>query len=176
MVSVRSPTANFYSRPRVGGDRLSPLAEASTRAFLLTPPRGGRLNHHHQLYLYHGISTHAPAWGATESAELARMPKAYFYSRPRVGGDCLLRILPQHKSFISTHAPAWGATYISTEYEAEGQFLLTPPRGGRQVMVRDMHIQDFISTHAPAWGATSRRPSPRPCKPYFYSRPRVGGD
>ena len=33
------------------------------------------------------ISTHAPAWGATNSSILLVPATAYFYSRPRVGGD-----------------------------------------------------------------------------------------
>ena len=78
--------------------------------FLLTPPRGGRQPTDRQKSVEQGIisthapawgatsvftdpgdvviiSTHAPAWGATNSSILLVPATAYFYSRPRVGGD-----------------------------------------------------------------------------------------
>ena len=46
-------------RPRAGA------AGRSTYRFLLTPPRGGRLRGGEGAVQNGGISTHAPAWGAT---------------------------------------------------------------------------------------------------------------
>ena len=59
--------ANFYSRPRVGGDIVSMGAPSEER-----------------------ISTHAPAWGATRSSTPSWWSYGNFYSRPRMGGDTIL--------------------------------------------------------------------------------------
>ena len=58
-----------------------------TNKFLLTPPRGGRPFADDGETMVDVISTHAPAWGATNSSILLVPATAYFYSRPRVGGD-----------------------------------------------------------------------------------------
>ena len=52
--------ANFYSRPRVGGDPEFDSIVVELREFLLTPPYGGR--HHFVIKgcVGVGISTHAP--------------------------------------------------------------------------------------------------------------------
>ena len=114
-------------------------------ATILLVPHGGTRN----------LSTHAPAWGATNcksvlyqvdrlflltpprggrrgETECLSLKKFYFYSRPRVGGDQCRRIHAVQFSRISTHAPAWGATNTTTqESYIRNLFLLTPPRGGR---------------------------------------------
>ena len=106
-----SAMINFYSRPRVGGDRV-----------------------HQGVPDHFRISTHAPAWGATHADGGGAFRYLYFYSRPRVGGDPVRRSTTTPASYfysrprvggdvsapssasipkISTHAPAWGATRTS---------------------------------------------------------------
>ena len=61
------------------------------------------------------VSTHAPAWGATDVCALSH-----------VSDD------------VSTHAPAWGATSQPTFYLRFFQFQPTLPHGERQHAVRIM--------------------------------------
>ena len=143
--------------------------------FLLTPPRGGRPAPDPVGDPGGGISTHAPAWGATggRGSVHAGLPDFYsrprvggderlkdlqrkidnFYSRPRVGGDApggFQRALPQN--FYSR--PRVGGDLVAVLVQGVcGVFLLTPPRGGRRDRERSKHFAD-----------------------HFYSRPRVGGD
>ena len=57
------------------------------RLFLLTPLREGRrLNREHEI-TQKGISTHAPAGGATATMQQKNMGTLYFYSRPCGRGD-----------------------------------------------------------------------------------------
>ena len=76
------------------------------------------------------VSTHAPAWGATENLEES-VQTAGFNPRSRMGSDTFTQIRPQDRD-VSTHAPAWGATLAAAN---SARFSL-------------------VSTHAPAWGAT----------------------
>ena len=101
-----------------------------------------------------GISTHAPAGGAT---------------RPKP--------LPSFLSYISTHAPAGGATRAGQAGEKLWcEFLLTPLREGRQQQQR-LHLSCArISTHAPAGGATQSALPAAPILADFYSRPCGRGD
>ena len=100
-----------------------------------------------------GVSTHAPAWGAT-----------------------LVTANKRFKILVSTHAPAWGATRIVRKGGLDEVFQPTRPHGARQKlqvkpfkilsfnprarMGRDVQYDDRhlclvrVSTHAPAWGAT----------------------
>ena len=123
-----------------------------------------------------GISTHAPAWGATLPAGKKGNSQQFLLTPPR-GGRRRAGGLRRTSQFISTHAPAWGATgpvraggtvlVISTHAPAWGAtgdalkaieggqvFLLTPPRGGRLCRTGHTSVRRLISTHAPAWGAT----------------------
>ena len=99
--------------------------------FLLTPLREGRPPAHILPCGGAGISTHAPAGGATADAIRAK------------GGTS-----------ISTHAPAGGATHVSPPKKARRLFLLTPLREGRHVIHLRGDFYENISTHAPAGGAT----------------------
>ena len=149
--------------------------------------------------LYIGISTHAPAGGATQlplqppklgvlflltplregrprGSSRRRSGKTYFYSRPCGRGDrTRSRLFPACPNFysrpcgrgdaalakaflldkISTHAPAGGATRADRMQNADGSFLLTPLREGRQATLCAWRMGRIISTHAPAGGATS---------------------
>ena len=143
---------SFNPRPRVGGDRCIITA-----------------------YAYSIVSTHAPAWGATNKTDTIYTP-----------------------SGVSTHAPAWGATSNKTSSAAFGRFQPTPPRGGRPAhgasggpfhgvsthapawgatgTVNVFCFKPMVSTHAPAWGATWRKFSINIINYCFNPRPRVGGD
>ena len=100
--------------------------------FLLTPLREGR--HHVPVGLLHfqDISTHAPAGGATGSADISPVTR-----------------------FISTHAPAGGATRLATGLFSRPDLISThAPAGGATDWNLLKKLQIYISTHAPAGGAT----------------------
>ena len=146
--------------------------------FLLTPLREGRPAEIVAESVYFGISTHAPAGGATWAA----MAVAVTY-------------------FISTHAPAGGATIAGVNRQnCSHQFLLTPLREGRRNLGafgiapdadfysrpcgrgdmsswrRSKRRICLISTHAPAGGATAGVLYPALTLGNFYSRPCGRGD
>ena len=81
-----------------------------------------------------GISTHAPAWGATGNFNRAAVIVAISTHAPAWGATELADV-PEVVTDISTHAPAWGATHVA----------------------RRKPDPEAISTHAPAWGATLYR-------------------
>ena len=101
--------ANFYSRPREGGDGSLKSLTLYRSKFLLTPPRGGRRNGNPKRKKCDKISTHAPARGATG----------------RVDG------ISGNVDMISTHAPARGATiHVSAPPERREHFYSRPREGG----------------------------------------------
>ena len=57
-----------------------------------------------------------------------------------------------------------------------GEFLSTPPRGGRPSGCSAAWCITDVSIHAPAWGATIQVPTYTENYTGFYPRPRVGGD
>ena len=101
----------FNPRPRVGGDSgISPSAPTAPR-FNPRPRVGGDLHPGGISRADLGVSTHAPAWGATRPRPcLCWWTITGFNPRPRVGGDALL------------DAPGGSAL----------AFQPTPPRGGRR--------------------------------------------
>ena len=105
---------DFYSRPCGRGDTgLHRPPQAG--AFLLTPLREGRHGPRRWKKCRGGISTHAPAGGATYARFL-------YYGKVMV---------------ISTHAPAGGATHRRPAHQRVLLlFLLTPLREGRPRIVR----------------------------------------
>ena len=76
------------------------------------------------------ISTHTPAWGATNSSlALAKMIKISTHT-PAWGATAqTAESLRETK--ISTHTPAWGATIRLLRYRNAKRFQLTRPRGAR---------------------------------------------
>ena len=112
----------------------------------------GGMTDHLSSFLSMIIFACAPAWGAT--------PYEYFQVYP---------------VFISTHAPAWGATDVSSLKADSIIFLLTPPRGGRPFTILSSMVSGLFLLTPPRGGRQGRY-----CRvgnrPYFYSRPRVGGD
>ena len=117
-----------------------------------------------------GISTHAPAGGATDNACATLLSRLHFYSRPCGRGDgitddaaaelskFLLTPLREGRHplvrrwavaiiRISTHAPAGGATCVLAADDGPEAFLLTPLREGRRKagQQRPHHPRDFYS-------------------------------
>ena len=92
------------------------------------------------------ISIHAPARGATETADIVRSRRPNFNPRSREGSDdlrhgCLLN-LP-----ISIHAPARGATCLEVLLLLPLKFQSTLPRGERRSSGRtDRGSDGFQST------------------------------
>ena len=79
--------------------------------FQPTLPHGERL----LLLLYHltnmVVSTHAPAWGATNMHSQQMQQSFCFNPRSRMGSD--EEMSPDGaEAGVSTHAPAWGATFL----------------------------------------------------------------
>ena len=123
----------FYSRPRVGGDSDFSRDDFLGMIFLLTPPRGGRQSKHGTGGLTMAISTHAPAWGATELITSTINRSTNFYSRPRVGGDLFVMLpLPLFLLIFLLTPPRGGRRQWPQSSGSWAAFLLTPPRGGRR--------------------------------------------
>ena len=105
-----------------------------------------------------GVSTHAPAWGATDVGSIVNAYLASFNPRARMGRD--IRAIMQDidpREFqptrphgarrhwlswmsmlrqVSTHAPAWGATLFSEMDVKLRLFQPTRPHGARPVITR----------------------------------------
>ena len=116
---------------REGRPITSAVATTPALQFLLTPLREGRLLLRLFCVRVDGISTHAPAGGATLILPQQSFT-LHFYSRPCGRGD-----------------PAYHHDEI-----LEAKFLLTPLREGRQINQMQIYSAKNISTHAPAGGAT----------------------
>jgi len=102
----------FNSRPRMGGDLGEFVRTIDHELFQLTPPHGGRLPRTEVRGRY-GVSTHAPAWGATTGTRLTRT-RTEFQLTPPHGGRLPTMILV-------------GSFRL---------FQLTPPHGGRRLHPR----------------------------------------
>ena len=146
--------------------------------FQPTRPHGARL-----LVTLFGIlicfvSTHAPAWGATET-DKTKVQFDFVSTHAPAWGATKLQKLVVEPSNVSTHAPAWGATAIlmylnffflgfnprarmgrdliqgSDKIVITLRFQPTRPHGARLEynFILDKCME--VSTHAPAWGATT---------------------
>ena len=127
---------------------------------------------------HEGISTHAPAGGATSADEPSTAQTRVFLLTPLREGRPEAQEAAKKPILISTHAPAGGATATITIADKTGTtFLLTPLREGRPATPKTAFITIYfysrpcgrgdaaasrsfrsqtISTHAPAGGATDR--------------------
>ena len=100
------------------------------------------------------VSTHAPAWGATNWIITGGWVNRFqptpprggrrgvikmigviieFQPTPPRGGRHRLEAEQRREAEVSTHAPAWGATDPRDPSLIWGRFQPTPPRGGRRV-------------------------------------------
>ena len=106
----RVPVLRFNPRTRVGCD-ISALQDAvESLQFQSTHPRGVRPPHVAGILVYHVVSIHAPAWGATPPAAGTTAAAPRFNPRTRVGCDEREGHAVNEASGVSIHAPAWGAT------------------------------------------------------------------
>ncbi len=100
------------------------------------------------------VSIHAPAWGATLSANVSK-----------------------HSPHVSIHAPAWGATSASCWLVSDMVCFNPRARMGRDRGFKHLvYLGVQVSIHAPAWGATFfgvATPLPLAC---FNPRARMGRD
>ena len=162
------------TRPR--GARLVLLRGKGTDGvFQLTRPRGARRDDDDVGGVADGVSTHAPARGATPGLRVTplrgtsfqltrprgarrrpwsrRCSARRFNSRAREGRDRITSVIHAPQD-VSTHAPARGATPSS---------------------LASLRLQS-VSTHAPARGATKRARCRRAGRCGFNSRAREGRD
>ena len=94
--------ADFYSRPCGRGDCRACVIIFVPVVFLLTPLREGRPKNRKKFEWSKGISTHAPAGGATSKRQTAKDEGGDFYSRPCGRGDpCRLALQPFGHHFYS---------------------------------------------------------------------------
>ena len=129
---LRRDLHHFYSRPCGRGDAVGAQNGADKNGISTHAPAGGATSAPRRWQVAQLISTHAPAGGATDGREY----------------------IVNDWSEISTHAPAGGATETDDAPAAP----------------------EYISTHAPAGGATSSTPCHTRPPRHFYSRPCGRGD
>ena len=171
------PVSHFYSRPCGRGDlrrfRQRHPVGISTHA----PAGGATFTCSECGNAESNISTHAPAGGATERHEQPGSNPWHFYSRPCGRGDLLRRGLQHDAHTISTHAPAGGATWCGKKQEARrNRFLLTPLREGRlRPQFRRFWMDTFLLTPLRE-GRPARRVKIYIPDLHFYSRPCGRGD
>ena len=122
----------FNPRSRVGSDSAVLHELISDRMFQSTLPRGERPSGLITHLAHSVVSIHAPAWGATKTAQ---MKDIHF--------------------IVSIHAPAWGATAGMIATVIAPKFQSTLPRGERHPDLAPIGLGVNVSIHAPAWGATS---------------------
>ncbi len=103
--------------------------------FQSTPPRGGRRCRWSGIHRSASVSIHAPAWGATSTAQARLGCPRCFNPRPRVGGDSSMLLSRLPPPFQST--PPRGGRRCSFSLRATDlPFQSTPPRGGRPPLHR----------------------------------------
>ena len=122
----------FNPRARMGRDPPNGEKRTPWNWFQPTRPHGARRIVHFISFIHFWVSTHAPAWGATDDTNNGRVPVDVSTHAPAWGATKLCGHAFCDLVKVSTHAPAWGAT-------RKRRFLLP---------------SDEVSTHAPAWGAT----------------------
>jgi len=101
----------------------------------------------------HEVSTHAPAWGATDGFAQAWNHTKFQPTPPRGGRPTCWRSFCRRSMFQPT--PPRGGRRVEALINAlvDG-FQPTPPRGGRLSGFGSIIQPERVSTHAPAWGAT----------------------
>ena len=123
--------------------------------FLLTPLREGRQLAALQVHYISGISTHAPAGGATSPHCRGRSAPWYFYSRPCGRGDMILLSRPRRITYFYSRPCGRGDPSLDGRRIVFDEISTHAPAGGatREDMVK-VGMGTAISTHAPAGGAT----------------------
>ena len=142
----------------------------------------------------YGVSTHAPAWGATRRAQRLHHGRDGFNPRSRMGSDRRVRgqldrikfqptlphgerratvAMPLRQS-VSTHAPAWGATRPSSVRERLRRFQPTLPHGERPAGVRRGTIGSGFNPRSRM--GSDRVGQPSRWRASFNPRSRMGSD
>ena len=123
------------------------------------------------------VSIHAPARGATESAQAWIDEQDSFQStRPRGARLADTRSKFGCITFQSTRPRGARLADIRGRHTMTGAFQSTRPRGARQHALIGIMFNLSVSIHAPARGATPRsRPFDKTC-PRFNPRAREGRD
>ena len=143
---------NFNPRARVGRDRIvaaaaaDPLISTHAPAWGATDLRAGALE-------LLAISIHAPAWGATRDKEDSATTLGFQSTRPRGARPLSRRLFPWTKKFQSTRPR--GARRRSSSSVIKPRDFNPRARVGRDRQLHDCHLCGRISIHAPAWGATT---------------------
>ena len=191
----------FNPRTRVGCDLSASYDGDDYRSFQSTHPRGVRRCGAFGRCRCDAVSIHAPAWGATPTAQSTRSRSDRFQSTHPRGVRHISHTLDTRIILVSIHAPAWGATRLPPPCPPRGPrcfnprtrvgcdqgyeigvtttfgFQSTHPRGVRPSRMPRLLVcgQVFQSTHPRG----VRRQQPVACTPRpacFNPRTRVGCD
>ena len=177
----------------------SAISTFAPSRFLLTPLREGRRSsspaRQAQIYFYsrpcgrgdaisapasgpvYGISTHAPAGGATETSKAKTLINPFLLTPLREGRLSAGDLDAIQKLFLLTPLREGRQARAKLPPELGRLFLLTPLREGRhRAHHRLRSRRRSISTHAPAGGATRSGLQTAHTRCHFYSRPCGRGD
>ena len=103
----------------------------------------------------HGVSIHAPAWGATQASAFTISSGRFQSTHPR-GVRLLCQVVGFDRVLVSIHAPAWGATSSERRRPSLGRVSIHAPAWGATIGQDELRLMPVVSIHAPAWGATRR--------------------
>ena len=126
-------------------------------------------------YTYHGISIHAPAWGATRLQTVCQDQTGDFNPRARVGRDDVGARPRRAASHFNPRARV-GRDKVKPMVIDREQDFNPRARVGRDFRPDRRPEAIEISIHAPAWGATGAGFSPSSTRTNFNPRARVGRD
>ena len=144
---------DFNPRTPVGCDCFFSSSAAWLDIFQSTHPSGVRPGCRRLPLRAHGISIHAPQWGATRQIEESARHADISIHAPQWGAT-YVHCLSTINAVISIHAPQWGATHLDVAISGVG----------------------LISIHAPQWGATRCESCSKSARYYFNPRTPVGCD
>ena len=154
-VSSSAPVEFQSTRPR--GARPSihePYSSMADRQFQSTRPRGARPARRGDAYRHHGVSIHAPAWGATRANIDDGHQLKRFNPRARVGRDVQHDSAYGRPTRFNPRARVGRDGPRATLGVVRNAFQSTRPRGARRATTGSCCQLHRVSIHAPAWGAT----------------------
>ena len=111
-------------------------------------------------FIPYGVSTHAPAWGATQTATSNNGTKPSFNPRARMGRDRIWRANSK-RGQVSTHAPAWGATFPRSRLAQNNKFQPTRPHGARLTPAKALDEASWFQPTRPHGARLSPRSNAR---------------
>ena len=148
-VSASDSAPGFLLTPLREGRLFVPDIEANVTGISTHAPAGGATSSNVCICHALGISTHAPAGGATRKILLPDLPCTDFYSRPCGRGDPWRR----------------------AERRKRAYFYSRPCGRGDEAHTDTVDGLKTISTHAPAGGATCSSQISKPTSPVFLLTP-----